>query len=148
MPQSFAAVYLHAVFSTKDRAPYLAEPGLRRDMHAYLVEVSKRLECPMIEIGGVEDHIHALVKFSRTTSIADWMRETKKASSAFGKSRLPSFGWQQGYGVFSVDERGLDAVRAYIQTQEDHHRKVSFQDEFRRILIEHGLEWDERYIWD
>src|SRR5688572_19790603 len=99
MPQSLAAVYLHTIFSTKDRSPYLADPALRREMHAYLAEASKRLDCPAIEVGGVEDHVHALVKFSRTTSIADWIREVKKASSAFGKSRVPRFAWQNGYGV-------------------------------------------------
>lgn len=102
----------------------------------------------MIEVGGHEDHVHMLARFGRTISVADWMRETKRVSSVFVRQRLPAFSWQNGYGVFAVDSARLDSVVVYIRDQEEHHQKVSFQDEFRRLLTEHSLEWDERYVWD
>ena len=151
MPQSLSAVYLHAVFSTKDRRRFLQDPMLRTRMHAYLGEVSRRLGCPSIIAGGTEDHIHQLIRFGRTISQADWIKEIKRTSSLWIKRcdpRLCNFAWQTGYGFFSVSPANLDALRRYIATQEDHHRKISFQDEFRVMLKDHGLEWDERYVWD
>lgn len=117
-------------------------------MHAYLAGVSKKLCCPAIEIGGIEDHVHLLIRFPRTMTVADWFKEVKRVSSAFAKERDPRFAWQSGYGAFSVDGSGLDPVIHYIRTQEDHHRKFSFQDEFRKLLREHGIKWDENYVWD
>jgi putative transposase len=151
MPQSLAAVYLHAVFSTKERHRFLREPSLRIEMHAYLGGISKRLNCPAIITGGTDDHIHQLIRFSRTITQAEWIKEVKRASSLWIKqreSRLGYFAWQAGYGMFSVSPADLDVVRQYIASQEEHHRKVAFQDEFRFLLKHHGLEWDERYVWD
>jgi putative transposase len=148
MPQFIACVYIHAVFSTCERAPFLSETGLRSEVHAFLGGVSKKLECPALTINGVEDHVHMLVRMSRTISVADWIKEVKRVSSIFAKERMGGFAWQAGYGAFSVDPMSLERVRAYIGNQEEHHRKVSFQDEFRRLLTEHGIEWDERYVWD
>jgi putative transposase len=151
MPQSLSAVYLHAVFSTKERRRFLREPTLQIRMHAYLGEVSKRLGCPSIIAGGTDDHIHQLIRLSRTITQADWIKEIKRASSLWVKQLDPQlchFAWQAGYGFFSVNPADLDTVRQYIASQEEHHRKFSFQDEFRAMLKQHGLEWDERYVWD
>ena len=151
MPRALSAVYLHAVFSTKDRRRFLQDPMLRSRMHAYLGEVSRRLGCPSIIAGGTEDHIHQLIRLNRTISQADWIKEIKRASSLWIKRcdpRLRNFAWQAGYGFFSVSAANLDALRRYIATQDDYHRKMSFQDEFRVMLKDHGLEWDERYVWD
>jgi putative transposase len=151
MPQSLSAVYLHAVFSTKDRHRFLREPMLRINLHAFLGGVSRRLDCPSIIAGGTDDHIHQLIRLGRTIAQADWIKEIKRTSSLWVKQREPrlcSFAWQAGYGFFSVSPSDLDAVRQYIASQEENHRKVSFQDEFRTMLKEHGLEWDERYVWD
>jgi|SRR5579871_4200644 len=147
MPQSLASVYLHATFSTKDRRPFLTS-DIRSQMHAYLAEVTKRLDCPAIEIGGVEDHVHLLVRFARTCSIADWMREVKSVSSTFGKQRLSGFAWQNGYGVFSVGTDAVSDVARYVSNQEEHHHRETFKEEFLRLLEAHHLKWDERYIWD
>jgi REP element-mobilizing transposase RayT len=148
MPQSLACVLVHAVFSTKHRQPHLADPACRQEMHAYIGGVSKKLECPPIVTGGVEDHVHCLFHLGRTVSIADWIKEVKRVSSTFGKRWDPGFSWQAGYGAFSVDPLNLDRVANYIRRQEEHHRTESFQEEFLRLLEEHGLEWDERYVWD
>jgi putative transposase len=151
MSQSLSAVYLHAVFSTKERCRFLREPSFLVKVHAFLGGVSKRLGCPSIIVGGTDDHIHQLIRLSRTVTQADWIKEVKRASSLWIKQndqRLVNFAWQAGYGFLSVSPMELDKVRQYIATQEEHHRKSSFQDEFRVMLKEHGLEWDERYVWD
>lgn len=151
MSQSLSAVYAHAVFSTKERWSFLREPSLRKEMHAFLGGASNQLGCPAIAVGGTGDHMHQLIRLSRTISQADWIKEIKRASSIWIKQRDPrlgKFAWQAGYGMFSVSPHILDSVRHYIATQEEHHREVGFQDEFRMLLGQHGLEWDERYVWD
>jgi putative transposase len=149
--QSLSAVYIHAVFSTKERFRFLHEPSLRSEMHSMLGGISRRLECPSIIAGGIDDHIHQLIRLNRTIAQADWIKEIKRASSLWIKQRDPKmrkFSWQAGFGMFSVSPANLDAVQQYIASQEIHHRKISFQDEFRLMLKQHGLEWDERYVWD
>lgn len=151
MPQSLSAVYLHLVFSTKERRPFLDHPVLRSEMQAYLGGVSRQLDCPAIIVGGVLDHVHVLARYGRTITQADWVKELKRASSLWVKDRhtgLADFAWQSGYGVFSVSVSNLDAVREYVAHQEEHHRKSTFQDGFRALLRKHGMEWDEQYVWD
>lgn len=152
MPQSLSAVYLHLVFSTKDREPLLHDAGLRAEMHAYLGGISGQLDCPSVLVGGVEDHVHILAKLGRRIAQADWVKELKRVSGLWIKNRAPEtmgdFAWQSGYGVFSVGVSNLDAVRDYIARQEEHHRKVSFMDEYRALLKKHGEAIDERYAWD
>jgi putative transposase len=148
MPQSHSSVHLHAVFSTKERRPWLKDEKFRIEVYDYIAEVSNRLGCPLVAIGGVQDHVHLLTRFSRTLSMADWMKEVKRVSSTFIKERIPEFYWQGGYGIFGVDSSAFQPVVAYIRNQEQHHHEISFQDEFRRLMVEHGIEWDERYVWD
>ena len=103
MPQSLSAVYLHLVFSTKERRAFLKDQVLRSECHAYLGGISKKLECPLILAGGVEDHVHLLARQSRSITQADWVKELKRASSLWIKERDPAareFAWQAGYGVF------------------------------------------------
>jgi len=148
MPQALSSIYLHAVFSTKARQPRLNSQELRQDVHAYIGGVSRRLGCDPIAIGGVEDHIHLLVRFGKTISVSDWIKEVKRVSSVYVKDRQPGFSWQAGYGVFAVNQAGLDAAATYVRNQEEHHRKFSFQEEFRILMREQGIEWNESYVWD
>ncbi|HLE33175.1 MAG TPA: IS200/IS605 family transposase [Bacteroidota bacterium] len=151
MPQSLARILVHFVFSTKYRHPFLAEKNIRNEMHAYLGGVCKGLGCPVLIVGGVADHVHILSLLTRTLSVADVMGEIKRESSKWIKSKggmLTKFAWQNGYGAFSVGQSEVERVRAYIAGQEKHHRKRTFQDEYRAFLKEHGLEYDERYVWD
>ena len=151
MPQSLSAIYVHAIFSTKDRHPFLRDAEARDSMHRYLAGVSNRLECPALHVGGVEDHVHILARISRTLSLAEWIKELKRASSLQAKEHGPdleAFAWQSGYGVFSVSPSNIESVRTYIDNQAEHHRNATFQDEFRAFLRRHNLEWDERYVWD
>jgi putative transposase len=151
MPQSLSSVYLHVIFSTKDRQPFLRDLDLRRSTHAYLGSISSQISCPPVIAGGVEDHVHVLARLSRTVSQADWVKELKRVSSAWLKPQSPSlknFAWQSGYGIFSVSLQNLAEVEHYIQNQEEHHRKQSFQQEYRDFLRCHGIEWQEDYVWD
>lgn len=151
MPQSLARVVLHLVFSTKNRVPFLKDPDLRSRLHAYVAGVLKNIGCGPILINGVEDHVDILYNLSRTMTIAGFVEEAKKVSSKWMKQQGPQYGdffWQGGYGAFSVSQSNVEPVRAYIAAQEEHHRKVSFQDEFRVLCRKHGVEIDERYDWD
>lgn len=150
MPQSLSAVYIHLVFSTKERRPFLRDDRVRSELHSYLGGISKQLECPPIKIGGVEDHVHLLTRFGRKITQADWVKELKRGSNLWLKQEfgLADFEWQGGYADFSVSASNLDRVKRYVANQEQHHRKISFQDEVRGLLRKHQIEWDERYIWD
>lgn len=151
MAQSLAKILLHLVFSTKERQPFLRDIVLREEVHRYLGGILAQLDCQPLIIGGVEDHVHLLYAHSRTTTIADVVKELKRGSSVWLKSKAPSlagFAWQGGYGVFSVGQSQVDDVRTYIGGQEEHHRKISFQDEFRRLLQRYEIAFDERYVWD
>jgi REP element-mobilizing transposase RayT len=151
MPQSLANVLVHIVFSTKDRRAYFQDRVFRAEMHRYLAEVSNRLDCPAIEVGGVEDHVHLLGAQARTITLADWIKETKRITSIWIKERRPDLGdfhWQGGYGAFSVSQSQIEHVMRYIRDQETHHRTMTYQDELRLLLRKHKIEFDERYVWD
>jgi REP element-mobilizing transposase RayT len=151
MPQSLARVVLHVVFSTKHRAPFLKDTELRPRLHAYMAGVLQNIGCEAILINGVEDHVHILCNLSRTITIAKLVEEVKTEPSKWIKHQGPQyadFHWQGGYSSFSVSQSNVEAVRAYIAGQEQHHRKMSFQDELRALCRKHGLEIDEKYVWD
>ncbi len=151
MPQSLSAVYLHLVFSTKDRRPFLRDKTMRDALHAYMGGVSKTLDCPPLIVGGVEDHVHLLCRFARTISQAEWVKELKRISNGWLKEHgrdYAGFEWQGGYADFSVSQSNLEPVKQYIVSQEEHHRKMTFQDELRTLLRKHEIEFDERYVWD
>jgi REP element-mobilizing transposase RayT len=151
MSQSLANVVIHLVFSTKNRKPFLRDTECREEMHRQLGGSSKTLNCPTIIVGGTEDHVHVLARQSRTISLADWIKEIKRTSSLWIKDRdvhFKGFQWQAGYGAFSVSQSNVDQLAAYIKNQEEHHRRFDFKAEFRRLLERHGIEYDERYVWD
>jgi putative transposase len=150
MPQSLSAVYIHLVFSTKERRPFLRDDTIRAALHPYLGKISKQLGCSPIITGGVEDHVHLLARFSRTTTQAEWVKELKRVSNLWLKSEysIRDFEWQGGYADFSVSASNLEKVKKYILNQPQHHHKMNFQDELRTLLRRHDVEWDERYIWD
>jgi REP element-mobilizing transposase RayT len=151
MSQSLTQIYLHVVFSTKNRAPYLKDPSLRAKTHAYLAGTCKNLESPAVVVGGVEDHVHVLCRMSKNISVAQFIRELKRESSKWIKSESAEMGefyWQAGYGAFSISPSHVEALKQYIAKQEEHHRKVTFQDEFRSLCRKYGVPLDERYVWD
>lgn len=149
MAQSLAKVYLHIVFSTKNRRPFLENEALRNQCHAYLAGTYKARGSDSLVVGGVADHVHILCTLGRQESISVLVRELKRESSKAMKEKgLPSFYWQAGYGVFSISPSHVPAVKQYIKAQEAHHKKESFQSEFRRLLKKYEVEYDERYVWD
>ena len=151
MAQSLAKILLHLVFSTKERRPFLKNQPLRDELHRYLGGILTNLECQPLIIGGVEDHVHLLFAHSRTATVADVVKELKRGSTVWLKTKSPGlsgFAWQNGYGVFSIGQSQVENVRTYIAGQEEHHRKISFQEEFRRLLQRYEIAFDERYVWD
>ena len=151
MPQSLAQIYLHVVFSTKNRAPFLQNKPFREELHKYLGGACRNLKSPSLVIGGVEDHVHILCRQSKNISASNLIRELKRESSKWVKQeepKLQSFYWQLGYGAFSISPAHVDALREYILNQEAHHQTETFQDELRRLCRKYGVELDERYCWD
>src|SRR5262245_3935519 len=151
MPQSLANVLLHVVFSTKNRAPFLKDPKIREEMNAYIVGTLAAIDCPSLIVRTVEDHLHCLCQLSRTKTIAKLVEEMKVESSSCAKKQaqaLKNFQWQAGYGAFSVSQSNAPRVKTYIANQEQHHRRITFQDEFRLLLTRHKIDFDERYVWD
>ena len=121
------------------------------DLRAYLGGTLRELKSPSLAIGAVDDHIHILYRQSKNLTLAKIVQEIKVSSSGWIKTQGPDlaeFQWQNGYGAFSVSASRLEAVKTYILNQEEHHKTVSFQEEFRLFLKKAGLEFDERYVWD
>ena len=150
MPQSLSNVYIHLIFSTKDRMPII-NANVRPELHAYMATVLRNINSPVIVANSVEDHVHLLFKLARTVTVSRAVEDVKKSSSKWMKSKsvgLERFSWQSGYGAFSVSESNAPEVANYIRNQEEHHKKKSFQDEYREFLAKNGIEFDERYLWD
>jgi putative transposase len=151
MAQSLSRLWTHLIFSTKDRFPFLTDKAIRIDMHEYLATMIRSQDCETLIVNGVEDHVHALFALSRTHPIASVVKELKRTSSGWIKEvspKLAKFHWQGGYGAFSVSQSNLKEVIGYIENQEEHHRRVTFQDEYRAFLKAYDIIYDERYAWD
>jgi putative transposase len=150
MPQSLGKVILHIIFSTKNRDPFL-DSDVRPRMHAYLATICRDLGAELVRVGGVADHVHILATLPRTVSQSQLVEQIKKASSKWIKELDPRyrlFFWQRGYAAFSVSPSQLEAVLQYIEEQQEHHRTRTFQEEYRELLRKHGVDFDERYVWD
>ena len=153
MPQSLNKVILHLVFSTKDRMP-LIDAEIRPRLHAYMATVLREIEPPQSQayrVGGVADHVHIAASLPRTVTISKLIETVKKESSVWIKKqgvKFEKFYWQSGYGSFSIAPSQLDQLIRYIDNQEEHHKSVTFQDEFRALLRKYNIEFDERYVWD
>ena len=150
MAQSLAKIYVHLIFSTKDRSRTLSDE-VRPDLHAYMGGTFKGLGCSPIEINTEPDHLHALFLLARTEALSDVVGHLKKSSNDWLRSRGPQFErffWQAGFGAFSVSQSQVEDVRAYIRNQREHHRVKSFQEELRAFLKAYEVEFDERYLWD
>jgi len=150
MPQSLSYLLVHVIFSTKDRAALL-DASVRPALHAYLATVARNAACECFRVGGTADHVHLASRLTRTITVAKLVEVLKTSSSKWLKSQalaLGAFAWQRGYGAFSVSSSHLDSLLHYIDTQEEHHRTCTFQEEYRAFLKKYGIEFDERYVWD
>jgi REP element-mobilizing transposase RayT len=150
MPQSLAKIYIHTIFSTKNRNPLLANEW-RDELFHVLGGTANNLGCQSLIVGGVADHVHMLFQLGRTIAIADAVGKIKSTSSNWvNQTRgLPAeFHWQAGYAAFSVSQSNVESVRDYIRRQPEHHARQSFQDELREWLRRYEIEWNETYVWD
>jgi putative transposase len=150
MPQSFASLHYHLIFSTKNRETVLSEDFSPR-LFEYIGGILRNAKCSLLAAGGRPDHVHLLVSLGKERSVAEALHLIKANSSKWVHETFPdrkAFAWQTGYGAFAVSYSGLDEVRRYIARQEEHHRVKTFQEEFIEFLKRHELEFDERYLWD
>jgi putative transposase len=146
MSHSLASVHVHFIFSTKNRLPLLRDD--REDMFAYLGGIVRELGGKAVIVGGTQDHVHMLVRMPLLSGISDVMRLVKTNSSKWMRHLRRDFGWQTGFAAFSVSMSVLPEVTAYIRDQEQHHRKMTFQQELVVLLKKHNVAYDEHYIWD
>ncbi len=148
MPQTCGNIVVHLIFSTKSRSP-LIKPELRADLFAYLGGIIREMGGTALIIDGSADHVHVLARIRPAHSPAEIARVIKTNSSRWVHQKCGvKFAWQSGYGVFSVSESNVVSVARYIATQEAHHKKYSFQEEFVAFLKKNSVAYDERYIWD
>jgi len=150
MPQSLSRILIHLAFSAKNRTRVLT-PAIQAELHPYLAGTLDHIDCPSLQVGGVEDHVHLFFGLSRTRAMAGVVETVKTSSSKWIKSKgaeFADFHWQSGYGAFSVSQSDADTVVTYIRNQAQHHRKMTFQDEYRRLLERYKVAFDERYVWD
>lgn len=149
MSHTYTNILIHALFSTKDRQPWLL-PEMQEEVFNYLGGAVNALGGQSLLVNGPRDHVHMLFVQPRTLSIADVMEKVKANSSGWVKDRWPErrhFGWQAGYAAFSVSKSHVESVKRYIRNQEEHHRKVSFIEEVVAFLDKHGVEYDSRYVF-
>lgn len=149
MAQSFTNLLYHILFSTKHREPMITSM-IEKRLYGYLGGIIGGQKGIALEINGMPDHVHLLVKLSQNKSIADVLRELKADSSGWVHQEFPSlktFSWQLGYAAFTVSESQVERVRQYIRNQKQHHRRVTFQDELLSLLRAHGVDFEEKYLW-
>lgn len=150
MSQSLADIILHIVFSTKERQP-LIRPDIEEELYRYISGVSRNLKSPVMIVNGVSDHIHILLQQSATISASKLISDLKSNSSRWIKTKgdqYRNFSWQNGYGAFSVSRPNIQGAIRYIAKQKEHHKTITFQDEFLAMLKRAELKYDERYLWD
>ena len=150
MPQSYAALYCHVIFSTKNREPLLSRE-LQPRLFAYIGGGLGGEGNVLLAAGAMPDHVHLLISLSRQTSVAEVVRLVKANSSGWVHQTFPElrgFAWQTGYGAFSVSASALPAVKRYLAGQEEHHRVRTFQEEFVAFLKKHAIPYNERFLWD
>jgi putative transposase len=149
MSHTYTSQLVHCVFSTKHRVP-LIHASWRERLHGYMGGIAREQGMVALAVGGVEDHVHALLSLRPMHSVSKALQHLKGGSSHWVHETIPEqrdFAWQEGYGAFSIGISQVDVTIAYIAGQEAHHRKQSFQDELRAILRRHEIEFDERYVW-
>jgi putative transposase len=150
MAGTYTNLLYHLVFSTKNRLPMISN-ALREDLYSYIGGIIRGEGGVLLEINGMSDHVHLLVKLKPSKSISEMLNRIKAKSSKWlneEKLKLQKFGWQDGFAAFTVSESQVELVRQYIRDQQEHHRRISYQDEVRALLEKHGVEFEERYLWD
>jgi REP element-mobilizing transposase RayT len=149
MAHTYTSLFYHIVFSTKYRVRYI-RPEIEQQVWEYMGGVMRQHKLTALQIGGIDDHIHALIMALPTLAPSQIVQYLKGGSSKWIHETFPdlhAFAWQEGYGAFTVSKSGLEAVVRYIQNQRTHHQKQSYQAEYLEFLRRHEVEYDERYVW-
>lgn len=147
MPHTYTNLIYHVVFSTKERYPFITKEHEAR-LYEYIGGTIRALTGICLEIGGVEDHIHFIVKLKPNLSISKLLEKLKPSVTNWARPIIhPKFEWQDGYGAFTIAESQIPAVRRYIQNQKEHHKGTTFEEEYKALLNRAGIEFDERYLW-
>jgi len=150
MAQTLVNLRVHVIFSTKNREP-LITPEIELELFAYIGGILKNNESRLLDAGGTVDHVHLLISQSKNIALSSLMKDVKKDSSSWIKTKgraFKSFHWQDGYGAFSIGKSDVPLLRKYIGGQKEHHRRRSFQEELIQLLEEHGIKYDEQYLWN
>ena len=150
MANTYTSLHFHFTFSTKHRHPWIA-PEIEQRVWAYLGGIAKKNNLKPLKIGGIEDHVHLLLGDAATIAPAKIAQLVKGGSSAWIHEEFPEladFAWQDGYGAFTVSKSVIPGISAYIENQREHHRTRTYQQEYRILLEQHGIDFDERYLWD
>jgi putative transposase len=148
MSQSFSKFYSHVIFHTKNNVKFIRE-DIEDELYSYLGGILKNIKSIPFQICGTSDHIHILCTLPRTMTLADLAEEVKKSSSKWIKTKgvhYRNFYWQEGYGGLSVGWSQVETVKRYISNQKQHHAKIRFIDEYKQLLKENGIEYDEKYL--
>jgi REP element-mobilizing transposase RayT len=149
MANTYTSLYYHIIFSTKNRVSFI-KPDVEQRIWEYLGGIARENKITALKIGGIEDHIHALITTPPTLAPSKIAQLLKGGSSLWIRTEFPqirSFAWQIGYGAFTVNKSNVPDVERYIQNQREHHRKISFEDEYLEFLKNHGVVYEERYLW-
>jgi len=149
MAQTLVSLLVHVIFSTKNREPFIS-PSIEPELFAYMGGILKNQNSRLLDAGGTADHVHLLISQSKNVSLSSLMKDLKKDSSFWIKTKgrqFDNFHWQDGYGAFSIGHSQIAALKKYISQQKEHHRKRTFQEELMAFFDEYGMEYDVRYLW-
>ncbi len=150
MSQSLAKIYVHIVFSTKNRLNLITN-NITQELYAYMASIVKANDSLIIKIGGTENHVHILCTLSKNYSLCKLVEKIKKSSSRWIKTKnikFSKFAWQTGYGAFSACQSQIENIKQYIELQSEHHKKISFENELKNILKKYNIDYDEKYLWN
>lgn len=148
MPGTYSQLYIQVVFAVKHREG-LIKSSFEEQLYKYITGIVIHKEQKLLAINGMPDHIHILLSLRPSCCLADLVREIKKSSNNYIRTNFsPRFSWQEGYGAFSYSLSDLDTVVKYILNQKEHHKKKSFQEEFKELLKIFNIEYDNKYLFD
>ncbi len=148
MAQTLTQIYIHVIFSTKNREN-LISPKIESELFSYFGGISNNNNSKLLAAGGTENHVHLLISIDKNIKMPELIGKIKRDSSKWIKTReVGNFSWQDGYAAFSVGHTQIDSVRKYIANQREHHSKINFEDEFRYFLKKYNVEYDEQYVFD
>jgi REP element-mobilizing transposase RayT len=147
MPTAWTQIHYHIVFGTKLRQPLITDP-LAKDLYPFLGGITRDLGCSLVAIGGMPDHVHLLIRSRPDVCVSDLLRHLKGRSSKWANEERTTLYWQKAYGAFSVSKSALEEVEAYILNQAEHHKRLTYKDEFELFLARNGIDFKPEDLWN